>query len=47
MEKLVIKAAIGLAIGWVVDQAAAELLRELGAPPHTAKAVGAVVGALV
>lgn len=43
----VVKIAIGAVVGWVVEQAAANVLRELGVPPHTAKVAGAVAGALL
>jgi hypothetical protein len=41
------KVAVGVALGWLVEQVAADLLRQVGVPPHTAKVAGAVVGALV
>jgi hypothetical protein len=47
MEKKVAGALIGLFIGWIVEQAAADLLMAAGVPKHTAKVVGGVVGALV
>jgi hypothetical protein len=43
----IVKIAVGAAIGWFVEQVAADILRELGAPPHTAKVAGAIAGALV
>jgi len=43
----IIKIAVGVAVGRVVEQVAAEVLRDLGIPPHTAKVAGGVVAALV
>jgi hypothetical protein len=41
-----VKIAVGLAVAWVVEQLAADFLSALGVPPHAAKVVGAVAGAL-
>lgn len=43
----IIGAVIGLAIGWVVEQVAADVLQQAGVPAKTARAAGAVVGAIV
>ena len=46
MGKL-LKIVIGLAIGALVDEVAAELLEDVGVPPHAAKVAGAIAGAIV
>lgn len=43
----IIGIAIGALIGWVIEQAAQEILEDMGVPDHTAKVAGAVVGAIV
>lgn len=43
----IIGIAVGAFIGWIIEQAAQDMLQEMGVPEHTAKVAGAVVGAIV
>lgn len=38
---------IGLALGWVAEQATKDVLRKAGVNPKAARVAGAVVGAIV
>ena len=44
MEGKVIKALVGLAVGWIVSQVATDVLEDVGVPKHTATVVGGVIG---
>lgn len=41
------KVLIGLAVGWVVSEAATDVLESLGVPKQAATAAGGIIGALV
>lgn len=43
----IVKIAIRAAVGWIIEQIAADVLREMGVRAHSAKVADAVVGALV
>jgi hypothetical protein len=47
MDKKLVGALIGLVVGWIIDEAAADALTAAGVPKHTAKVVGSVIGVLV
>jgi hypothetical protein len=47
MERKIVGALIGLAVGWLAEEAAKEILADLGVPPGPARVVGAVIGAAV
>jgi hypothetical protein len=43
----IVKVAVGVALGWFVEQVADHVLRKAGVPQHTVKVVGGIAGAFV